>query len=77
MVAALDAIRALNTTVGPRCGTGIFLEQNPALADTVTEAMADDSIQSKAIAKWLKATHGIELGYSSIQRHRRGGCGCE
>lgn len=74
---ALDAIRALNTNSGGRCDTGIFLEQHPDLADTVQEAMADSTIQGKAIAKWLAQTHGVKLSYWSINRHRRGDCACE
>lgn len=77
MTSALDAIRALNQKQGPRCGTGIFLEQHPDLADTIEQAMEDPTIQAKSITRWLKDTHNIVLGYDSIRRHRRGDCGCE
>lgn len=77
MSAALDAIRALNQSQGPRCKTGIFLEMHPDLADTVNEALEDPTIQARAISRWLKAAHNVELGYDSLRRHRRGDCNCE
>jgi len=77
MTSPLDAIRACNTKPGGRCDTGVFLEQHPALADVVNEAMADPTIQTKAISKWLHLEHGIELGTWSLSRHRRGDCLCE
>lgn len=73
---SLADIRALNTRPGSRCETGVFLRLHPALADTVIEAMADDTIQGKAISRWL-ANKGITLSFWSINRHRRGDCGCE
>jgi len=77
MTDALDAIRAHNTTSGGTCEAGMFLRQNPDLAETVEKAMDDPTIQGKAISRWLAREHNIKLGHYTINRHRRGDCGCE
>lgn len=77
MTSALDAIRAYNGQQGPRCSIGIFLSNNPALADTVIEALADPTIQTRAIITWLRREHDIGLSYDALRRHNRGECGCE
>lgn len=77
MSETLDAIRAFNGQQGPRCSVGVFLEQHPALAETVSAALDDPTIQTRAVCKWLRETHHIVIGYDALRRHNRGDCNCE
>jgi hypothetical protein len=70
----LSAIRALRSRRGPRCGVCTILAiGDPAIADKLTRALADQTIQSKSIQRWLNQ-QGIDIGYDPVRRHRRGDC---
>ncbi len=74
----LDDIRSMNQRRGPTCRTGIMLAAMEAtLAQTVRDALADDTITGKALSHWLGKRHGIEIGYYSLARHGNGDCACE
>ena len=73
----LSSIRAYNRQRGPRCTTGIlFSALDPAILDTVNRAIADPTIENKAIVRWLDSEKGIHVSPDSFQRHARGECRC-
>lgn len=72
---SLDDIRALNARKGGYCETCRLLSDGPPeLVRTLTAALADDTIESKAIWRWLAERKSIVIGYDSVRRHRRGDC---
>lgn len=72
----LADIRAHNAKPGPSCSTGIALSaMDPATRDKVFRAVADPTVENKAIVRWL-ATLGIDIPYESFKRHIRGECRC-
>lgn len=74
---ALDDIRAFNQQRGPRCGAGLMLAaMEPSLRYTIEQALADPTIEQRAIILWLKSAHGIDMSYDSLRRHARAECRC-
>lgn len=71
----LADIRAYNGRRGPQCSVGIIVLAQSAIADKLTRALDDPTIQSKAIARWLQA-QGIDISHWQLQYHRRGDCSC-
>lgn len=73
----LDDIRAYNARRGPQC-------QAPRVIDAMTDeqrdkmrrALADRSIERKAIWRWLTGL-GIDITWSSFEHHTKGECACE
>lgn len=73
----LSHIRAYNTQKGPRCTTGLlFSGMDPDLLDTVKRAIADPTIENKAIVRWLETEKAISISFYAFQRHARGECRC-
>ncbi len=74
----LDDIRSMNQRRGGTCRTGKMLAAMEAsLAQTVRDALADETITGKALSHWLKKRHRIVVGYWSLTRHGNGDCRCE
>lgn len=60
----------------PRCKVSQALEWVSAdLKPGLEDALADKSMFSNAIAKWL-SREGFQISERSVQRHRGGNCGC-
>jgi len=78
MTDTLDAIRAYNTQRGPTCRAGVaFAAMDTDLKVTFQEAIDDPTIELKGLRNWLADQKGIDLPYSTLQRHARGDCRCE
>ena len=72
----LADIRALNARRGPRCSIAALIESmDLPLADKLTRALDDPTIQSKALARWL-VQQGFDVSHWQLQYHRRGDCAC-
>lgn len=71
-----DLIVAENRATGPRCTVAIALATLPrdVVAD-LRAAMADAAVTSSGISRAL-AKLGHSLSPYTLQRHRRGECGC-
>lgn len=48
----------------------------PADAETLRQALVDETIMSSTISTWLER-RGVRVGAQSIARHRRGICRCD
>lgn len=44
--------------------------------NAVAAALSDPDVQATAIARWM-SSKGWKIGGHTIQRHRRGACGCD
>ena len=74
----LDDVRSFNQKRGPSCQAGLILAaMDPAVRRTVDEAIADLSIERRAIVRWLKSRHDISMSELSFNRHVNGRCRCE
>lgn len=73
----LGEIIALQTKRGATCSVSMILSQLPAPdRSAVEQAFEDPMIFGTSIAKFLK-TRGVDISSHTIQRHRRGSCGCD
>ena len=36
----------------------------------------DPDVEASALTRWARQKHGLDIGESSVQRHRRGDCKC-
>jgi hypothetical protein len=73
----LASIRALNSFQGPTCGGGVaFAGLDPGVLDKLERALADPTIQRRAVWRWLK-NQGVGLSWSQFEYHVKGGCRCE
>lgn len=74
----LDDIRLMNGgPPGPRCGVAVLLASLDEIDQgDLSEALLDRSVKSTAIVKALRS-RGIQIGDSTVARHRRGMCACE
>ena len=73
----LDDIRTFNRQRGPSCQAGLILAaMDPAIRETVTEAIADPAIERAASVRWLKERKGIVISLHSFLRHAAGECRC-
>jgi hypothetical protein len=71
-----ESIAANVRQQGPRCTVALVLPKlSKAQRADLTACFADDTIPATAIAAGLNE-HGHKLSPSSVQRHRRGRCGC-
>lgn len=58
------------------CGVPRVLEGlTDSERNAVLTAFADPDVQATAIARWM-TSKGWKIGGHTIQRHRRGSCGC-
>jgi hypothetical protein len=74
---SLDDIRTFNRQRGPSCQAGLILAaMDPAIRETVMEAIADPAIERAAIVRWLKDRKGIVVSLNSFLRHAAGECRC-
>jgi hypothetical protein len=73
----LSAIRSYNRKRGPVCQAGLVLAaMDPDIRRSVDLAVADPTIERKAIVAWLETTKGIVVSPTSFTRHVAGECRC-
>ena len=72
-----DALAVETDRPGPKCRTGILLEELPKDdAADLRAALADPTVAGSMIARALtKLGHPMQA--QSIVRHRKGDCGCD
>lgn len=71
-----DAITANLPAKGPRCTVaGITAALDPADLADLEAALHNPAVPGSAIAAGLRAV-GHHVGNETLQRHRRGQCGC-
>ena len=74
----LDDIRSFNQKRGPSCQAGLILAaMDPTIRASVYDAIADATIERRAIVKWLRQRHDITISEHSFNRHVTGQCRCE
>ena len=62
---------------GPECGVSLLRAKlDKADAAALERVLADHSIPGTLIKKRLAAA-GHTIGHDTVQRHRRGACGCK
>ena len=73
----LDAISAENITHGPKCTVATIKPSlSPADAADLESAFATPAFTAAAIARALRK-NGHRITDNTVQRHRRGECGCK
>lgn len=76
MPSLAEAIAANVRQQGPRCTVANLLPRlSKAEVKDLDAALGDPTIPATAIAQGLTAV-GHKVSHSSLQRHRRGQCGC-
>ena len=76
MTVDLSEVKAFNSSAQTKCYVCRVLQDglDVEVRQILEAGLADKSIEGKALSNWLFATHGIKVGYWSINRHRRGEC---